>query len=322
MAKLESLTKEQEARLPEICDEWIAIGLSTEPLDFGAATDAVNRAYRVAGLEPPKLILQANNPLEAVVMLTMLSVEGLSSFGTEEETHANLIRFFRENGGWNGKYNGQYQQHQSASVAGGQDAGWLSYYATFLEFGIEECRDLVPLMDLAKVCGWWIPYENVAVLQHRPLKILFDDQNRLHCDDGPAISYRAVCEETRVDIYAVHGVPVTREIIEGNYGLQDIRGTENAEVRRVMVERYGVERYAIESGAVCIHTDSVPVTKGSELRIPRALFKFEDGSKWLYGTDGSTSRCYWMPVPTDVSTCRQAHFAISGFDDAECVAQS
>ena len=48
---------------------------------------------------------------------------------------------------------------------------------------------------------------------------------------------------------------------------------------------------------------------------PRALLRDSDGSQWLCGTDGSTSRVYYMSVPNDVMTCRDAHCAIAGIDE-------
>ena len=35
--KIDSLTPEQEARIPEIREQWIKIGLCTDPVDFEEA---------------------------------------------------------------------------------------------------------------------------------------------------------------------------------------------------------------------------------------------------------------------------------------------
>lgn len=136
------------------------------------------------------------------------------------------------------------------------------------------------------------------------------------------MTYPTRQDGTRLEVYAIHGVRVNANVIANNFTITDIRAEQNAEVRRIMIERYGAGRYAEESGATCIHMDAVPLTKGQPATMPRALFRFDDGSQWLYGTDGSTSRCYWMPVPSTVTTCREAHFAICGLDESLCVAQS
>jgi hypothetical protein len=41
----------------------------------------------------------------------------------------------------------------------------------------------------------------------------------------------------------------------------------------------------------------------------------KDGQKWLVGSDGSTQRVYYMPVPESAKTCREAHEAICGLDE-------
>ena len=72
--QIKQLTAEQEARLPAIRDEWLRIGLSTEPLDFAAAKDAVTRAYSAAGLSPPSLWLRFRSPLEGWLAVCHLSM--------------------------------------------------------------------------------------------------------------------------------------------------------------------------------------------------------------------------------------------------------
>ena len=69
---INKLPAELEARLPAIRDEWLAIGLSTEPADRVAAEAAADMAYRIAGLEPPKLKIWLRSPLEGALGAAML----------------------------------------------------------------------------------------------------------------------------------------------------------------------------------------------------------------------------------------------------------
>ena len=71
--KIMSLTDEQTARLAEIRDEWIEIGLATGPADRQATEAAVAEAYRVAGLEPPKIFIWVDSPLAGVYAQAMIS---------------------------------------------------------------------------------------------------------------------------------------------------------------------------------------------------------------------------------------------------------
>jgi hypothetical protein len=52
---IESLTAEQDARLPAIADEWTKIGLCTDPADRSAAEMAIRDMYRLANLADPKI---------------------------------------------------------------------------------------------------------------------------------------------------------------------------------------------------------------------------------------------------------------------------
>ena len=74
--KITSITPEQAARFGEWSERWIEIGLSTEPADFDAATDAALRAYQAANLNRPMIVLRMGSPYAAtiggVIALAML----------------------------------------------------------------------------------------------------------------------------------------------------------------------------------------------------------------------------------------------------------
>jgi hypothetical protein len=59
------------------------------------------------------------------------------------------------------------------------------------------------------------------------------------------------------EIYAVHGVRVPRDVVmrPESITVEEIDGERNAEVRRVMIDRYGQSRYLLEGGAVEVHRD-------------------------------------------------------------------
>src|SRR6266498_2567856 len=58
------LTKEQEERLPVVCEKWRQIVLSTEPSDRKKAEKAVLEIYRLAGAKKQPEIIWLNNALE------------------------------------------------------------------------------------------------------------------------------------------------------------------------------------------------------------------------------------------------------------------
>jgi hypothetical protein len=89
-------------------------------------------------------------------------------------------------------------------------------------------------------------------VSERPSLLNRDEQGRLHCVDGPAVAYPdGWC------IYAVHGVRIPFWIIEHpeQITVAKIQAEENAEIRRVMVERYGQAKYLLDAGAKEVHRD-------------------------------------------------------------------
>src|SRR5689334_23835093 len=109
--------------------------------------------------------------------------------------------------------------------------------------GVEECAKIEGLIELAQSCGWCWPFEHVAILTDRPTTIKLNAENRPHCDDGPALAYRDGHK-----VYALNRIRVTQQIVEAPHTLTptQIDNEPNAEVRRLMIERFGVPRYILE----------------------------------------------------------------------------
>lgn len=63
MKKIDHLTDVKIARFPEFVDRWTTIGLCTDPADRPRAEAGIATAYRMAGLDPPKLIVWCGSPL-------------------------------------------------------------------------------------------------------------------------------------------------------------------------------------------------------------------------------------------------------------------
>jgi hypothetical protein len=121
--------------------------------------------------------------------------------------------------------------------------------------------------------------------------------------------------------YAVHGVTVPENVIlhPDKITLEEINKEQNAEVRRVMWEKYGFRRYLKDTCARLVDADLESPQQGAA---PRALMQLKTGEKYLVVTDGSTGRSYYLLVPGNVSTCRQAHEALCGFDETRILVKS
>jgi hypothetical protein len=92
----------------------------------------------------------------------------------------------------------------------------------------------------------------VVILTERPSELHRDDEGRLHNESGPAVRY-----PDGWSIYAIHAVRVPQRVVEEpeTITVEQIRGERNAEVRRVMIERFGADRYLLASDAKLVQED-------------------------------------------------------------------
>jgi hypothetical protein len=65
--KITKLTPEQVAKFGDWSEQWIKIGLSTEPADFDKATEAALRAYKLCNLDKPMVVLRMSSPYGATL---------------------------------------------------------------------------------------------------------------------------------------------------------------------------------------------------------------------------------------------------------------
>jgi hypothetical protein len=159
-------------------------------------------------------------------------------------------------------------------------------------------------------------HREFVIVSDRPERLLVDDQNRPHCDDGPFCRWRDGSA-----LYAVHGVRVPAWIVERpqDITVDAIAAEPSVDVRQVMIERYGAARYLSDSGARTVALDG-------GLRIPggsvRGLVEAQTGERYMIATDGSTEEVYIIPVEATAQTPEEAHRGIAGFDESRLIAQS
>jgi uncharacterized protein DUF6745 len=181
-------------------------------------------------------------------------------------------------------------------------ADWLWWREYFDSPAIERYASIVlPLVDAALAGLFefvWTPHGTIAI--PRPA-IQTDSEDRLHHDDGPAISW-----PSGRNYWYWHDVQVSQRVIEAPETLTqaEILGEPNVEVRRVMIERFGAERLLREAKARRVHADKFG--KLWELDIPgdEPLCMVELISSTA-AVDGSR-RTYFLRVPPDVLTAHEA----------------
>lgn len=132
--------------------------------------------------------------------------------------------------------------------------------------------------QMLRTAFWWQAHAHFLMVCERPRELHFEHTStprarepvlRLHRPDGPAASWADGWA-----IHALHGMQLAAWIIEHpeQITVQSIEQESNAEVRRVLLERYGWARYIQGCGATII--DEIPMDHAVVgLRGARLLYK-------------------------------------------------
>lgn len=222
---IEKLTDEQEALLEVYAQKWIDIGLSTDRTAAegrNKVQDAIAIIYNEINIKRP-VFEWVKSPVEAINKASpLVSGENLSP---------------------------------SSFMYGSSDAGWLAHYDFFLNIGVQIDPNLLILfncfVDIAQNCFWWLPLDEKCFIVERPIAIKMEDE-RLHSEDSKAIEFA-----DGVGIYSLKGFRVPEKLVmyPEQITIEEIQNERNAEIRRIMIEKFGFERYCNEANAQLLDTD-------------------------------------------------------------------
>ena len=316
---IDTLTVEQEAMLAQVRDEWLAVGLSTEPADRPAAEEGARQAYRRAGLEPPRVVVWLDSPLAGRIGAAMLSGGKEGQVGDQVRGQV-WSQVWDQVGGqvwdqvgdqvWDqvrdqvwgqvgDQVRDQVRDQVGDAVWGQHDAGFLGWCDAMQRIGVN--LDVTGLSSAARNASWWWPLRDAVILTDRPDTLHRDTQGRLHCTTGPALRYRDGWA-----IHAIHGVRVPADLIETGWDVARILEEDNAEVRRAAIELTGWEHFISDSGLTLVASAPDPGNPPHELELydlpDRLRDVYDDQARILLCTNGSvepdgTRRRYGLPVP-------------------------
>jgi len=264
---LKSLKQKQIDAMPRYVDKWVKIGLLTSRVDFEKAKGLIAIAYQKVGLKAPLRYHYALGPEEGW--------EIYRSLGGKNDRSAFL----------------------NGNMFGSQDATWLSYYDYYKRETDINLTDIDYMIDIALNCGWIYCSDEDVIIQDRPIKILFDEQNRLHCQTGPAIQYGDGFE-----VYSWHGVNVPAKWIRGELTSKEALKVSNLEQRRAACEILGWSKVLKELNSVVIDQDEDPMI-GALLEVDIPDVGKERFLRVLCGT----GREFCLPVPPDMRTALEAN---------------
>jgi hypothetical protein len=279
----EEQNPEHERLLDVYADRWTAIGLCTEPADRTEAEDAIDLVYQVGGLKPPRTKVWVGSP-HAFKGDVVAAVRGVRSGD---------------------------KLSQDDLLFGSHEAGWLSRYAYIREvLGLEkETEELVPLMRLAKSCGWCLAAEDSIIMSERHNTLRLDTEGRPHCLDGQAIGY-----PDGWGVYCVRGLTVPAEWITGRATLDVRLALEhpNVELRAAAAEIIGWNRVLEELKPRLVDAERSPDYDFG--RLLEVDLPDEPGQKFLQVLC-ATGRTMVLRVPPEMTTARQANAWTQGFDN-------
>jgi hypothetical protein len=342
-AKIDKLTAAETRLLDEYVTERWAWGRSTAPADRPNAEAQVARMYDWLG-KPRPYMVWVDGPWEGflaqALLLPLILLDGEidqlgsqldSQLGSQLRSQLRSQLYSQLDSQLRSQLDSQLRSQLYSQLLWpwwGQFGSWWSFY----DFPVRHMRRFKVPMELAERCdawvqlsqslGHWWGFGRIAILSERMSVCEVDDEGRLHSEHGPAIAYRDGTE-----LWAIHGVRVDRRVVEAPEQLtvEEIRQQGNAEVRRVMVDRFGAERYLRESDAKLLAEDEcgrlwrVPLGDDEPLVMvevvnstPEPKGVFEDMAEWAKqvvhkrGGPRAFHKVYWLRVPPDSRTPKAA----------------
>jgi hypothetical protein len=143
--------------------------------------------------------------------------------------------------------------------------------------------------------------QDFCIAANFPGAMKYNNNNRLHDESGPAVSWR-----DGTTLYYWHGLRVYKQIIEAPETLstEQIFNEANSEVRRVMIERFGFERMVTACSAFKIQGDEYGELYRFEFadEEPLVVVKVRNSTPEPDGT----FKNYFLRVPTETRTAHEA----------------
>ena len=234
--KIEKLTPEQEAAMPQYVKKWISVGTSTAEIPDEEAATIVANFRKLINLETNMPLVFAKNPIEAWVLCCLHEQD--VPLDKLQETMKDVFA------GKNKKY-----EIPTASLPF-NDISLCSTFS-FYDYMINEVGvELEPEL-LAKYKIWeqtsklWAiyPLPTLTVVCRKPVEVHLNENNVLHRDGGPALIFDG---EGDFKIFCLNGVTVPEYLAVTPSHKIDInlyKEEKNADVKAEFVRKVGIERF-------------------------------------------------------------------------------
>jgi hypothetical protein len=241
--KIEKLTPEQEAKFPEYIDKWIKVGTNTDRLDPDKTRKTIDGFRKLIGMEVDVPMFIVDNPIEAWVCCALVE------YGVKVD---DVIAEMKE------VFNGNPKEYEIPKASLPYQTGSLFVSTfSFYDYMLEELDIEVDAELYAKYKTWEAtaqlgciyPLESVTFVSQKPTEIHLNEENKLHRDGGPALTYAGLGD---FKVYSLNGVTVPEYLAvteSEQIDLEYYNTLKNADIRAEFVRKLGIERF-IEKGKV------------------------------------------------------------------------
>ena len=262
---------------------WIKRAFRTEPINKDKITAAVKELYKVSGLKEPKVIIVPSPLVMAIAgSFSSILLANKTYDATRVATHAatrDATDAATLNKGWALEVARKFTCNSALiSLLLQECSKWYSYYQGGNMWPAYDCyltaaRDILglklPIHDKYKSweqCaiegGFRFMHKDFCMVSDFPTVLKIDENNRPHCEDGPSHLWR--------DGWALfywHGIKIPDEyrwLITNPEKItpEFIDKEENAEYKRIMIERFGMAKY-LESGNAKLIDESIEQATGN-----------------------------------------------------------
>lgn len=123
----------------------------------------------------------------------------------------------------------------------GDDAGWNAFYDYFLRIRIIKHEEFSKYRDWIKAGAWeFLWFKDLCVVVCRPSVVNKNQKGKLHCSNGPAVSW-----PSGQNYWFLNSIRVNEKIVLHPEKLtkEEIIGEKNVDVRREMLRQIGMDRF-------------------------------------------------------------------------------
>ncbi len=326
---IEKLTPEQEALIPAYLEKWRSIGILTKPIDRQKATEAVKNIYIAIGKQPPKIVFcdspyAAANALlkkrrtklkrnktgsrldsqldKQLVVIAWRKLEKQLSEQLRHQLINQLVspmtsQIFRQlENQLHAQLNHRFYyflQPERLSCIGVLFDWCISVLNCYYN-----PTEWLAFQGLVAECGWILPYQNICFVCDRPRILSFDSQNLLHGEGQPAIQFA-----DGFSVYCHHGVLLPEQygkVHPNEWRSQWLLEEQNAELKRVLIQRIGYAR-------ICRELQAIELDNWQEYTLLKINADVDEEPMYLLKmTCPSTGHIHALRVPPDMTSAREA----------------